>query len=320
MPQPTAEVTHTLQVAADPRTVFDLIAEVTEAPRHFSAHLHAEYLERGETQDVFQRWSVERDQETIRTWTARRRLDREALTITFEHETPKPPVSSMRGEWKLTPQADGTTSVEISHHFSVVGDDPETLKWASAGLDRNVQGQLEQTKAIAERWAELQELTLEHEESLLVHGSLDDVYGFLYEAGAWPERLPHIAATEVKEEAPGLQIVDMTVEGRDGIAQRTRSARVCVPGKLIVHKQVLGLPPLLDVMLGSCDFAETADGVLVTARQTIVIKESAIEEKLGAGATVADARVHLTKVLQDGVLSSVRHAKAYAEERASATV
>ena len=44
----------------------------------------------------------------------------EKLVIAFQHETPKAPLSFMRGEWRFEETADGGTLITVAHRFDLV--------------------------------------------------------------------------------------------------------------------------------------------------------------------------------------------------------
>jgi hypothetical protein len=164
-------------------------------------------------------------------------------------------------------------------------------------------------------WSSSQRLVISFEDPLFIAGSKDDVYEFLYAADKWPERVPHVTALSMTEDQPGVQFFDMDSVTPEGRAHTTRSVRICRPKK-IVYKQI-SLPKLLDAHTGHWQFAETPEGVTVTARHTATIKPSALD-LLGENTTVADARRYLRRVLSTNSLQTLRHAQTYAEGRARA--
>ena len=139
-----------------------------------------------------------------------------------------------------------------------------------------------------------------------------DVYDFIYQAQHWQERLPHVTRVELTEDTPNLQVLDMDTLTKDGSVHTTKSVRVAFPAERIVYKQ-LKLPALLDVHIGQWTIEPSPDGVDVSSRHTVVLKPSAIEPVLGAGKTIADARVFVQRALSTNSLATLELAKNFAE-------
>lgn len=110
-------------------------------------------------------------------------------------------------------------------------------------------------------------------------------------------------------ETRDMTVQDMTMETvtTDGGTHTTRSIRLCVPARSIVYKQLVP-PALLSGHCGAWTFGEDT----VTARHTVAIDPARVEEVLGKGATVADARTHLREVLGANSRATLRHAAAAA--------
>ncbi len=101
----------------------------------------------------------------------------------------------------------------------------------------------------------------------------------------------------------------------DGAAHTTASVRVCFPGTRIVHKQTR-LPALMAAHTGEWRLTAVRGGVAVASAHTVVLREEAVPDVLGAGATVADARAYVREALSANSRITLERAKAFAEAAA----
>ncbi|WP_026316074.1 aromatase/cyclase [Actinokineospora enzanensis] len=146
--------THELTVAAPAEDLFDLVADVERAPQWFPTHLHAEVI----SASVVERYVLDGD--GVRSWQVSRELDRAALRIVFQHVTPKPPLTRMRGEWTFTTEG-AVTRVRVVHSLDVPADKAAILDKLLPDLDRNVPRQLAHLKQLGENLARLRRDTVE---------------------------------------------------------------------------------------------------------------------------------------------------------------
>ncbi|MDW3848640.1 aromatase/cyclase [Micromonospora sp. BRA006-A] len=301
---------HRITVAAPPHAVFDLVADVRRWPHVFPPTVHAEQVERLADGERIRIWATANGQP--KTWLSRRRVDREGLRIAFRQEVSQAPVAAMGGEWILTPAGGGSTEVRLLHDFDAVGDDPDAVDWIRRAVDGNSDAELAALRAAAER--DDAEDLYSFDDTVTVRGDQADVYGFLNEADRWPQRLPHVARVDLREETPGLQLLDMDTRTADGHTHRTTSVRVCVPDELIVYKQ-LRTPPLLSLHTGRWSLREAGGALMVTSTHTVVIRPEAVPELLGADATMAQARQRVRQALGGNSRATLQRAKEYAEAR-----
>ncbi len=70
-------------------------------------------------------------------------------------------------------------------------------------------------------------------------------------------------------------------------------------------------PPVLAAHLGEWLFREKADGIELTARHTVLLNPEAVQETLGAKATIAATKSAVRDVLTANSMTTMRHAKAY---------
>jgi ribosome-associated toxin RatA of RatAB toxin-antitoxin module len=304
------DATHTIAVAASPETVHALLADTSQWPVDFGPTVHVEQLEQGDGNERIRIWAVAGD--TVKAWTSRRELAADGLRIGFRQEVSQPPIAAMSGAWVLTPLPDGGTEVALEHSYRAVDDDSESLAWIADVTDRNSRAELANLKALAEAAANRAALRLTFEDGLVVNGRADEVYDFLYQAKEWPDRLPHVSRMDLREDEPGVQIMEMDTVTAAGDKHTTKSVRVCFPYDRIVYKQTV-VPPLLAAHTGEWRVKAVAGGVAVTSQHTVVIRPEAVAGILGDDATVADALAFARNALTGNSRITLEHAKAFAE-------
>ncbi|MFK4070901.1 aromatase/cyclase [Streptomyces sp. NPDC029674] len=314
----TRQVEHEITVAAPAATVYRLIAEVENWPRIFPPTLHVDHVEKGEHSERIRIWATANGE--AKQWTSRRTLDPQGLRIGFRQEVSTPPVAAMGGTWLIEPLAGNSARIRLLHDYRAVDDDPAGLKWIEEAVERNSRAELAALKQNVELAVADEELTFSFEDSVQVHGSAKDLYDFVNEAGAWAERLPHVASVRLQEDTPGLQSLEMDTRAKDGSVHTTKSYRVCFPHHKIAYKQVT-LPALMSLHTGHWTFTETTGGAegtegttTATSQHTVVLNTANIARVLGADATVADARTYVHGALSANSRATLGHAKDYAEK------
>jgi uncharacterized membrane protein len=306
----TSESVHTHIVAAPADPLFDLVADVEQMRRIFTTVIHTAYLERGEDTDRIERWTWERSLDAVRTWRARRTLDRTARRITFDHENPSPPLESVRGQWSFDPRPDGTTEVTLRHEVSVASG--QDAGQAAEMFDRGAGMQLGRFKQYAEEREQLRELEVSYEVELLIEEPVEDVYNYFYEADRWPERIPHCLSVQRREDVPRMQVVVMDVQVPSGALHTTKQARVCFPNEKIMWRQLEGLPPLDEMLYGHMSFTPAPGGVLVRTGQTELLKPAGVAKR---GWTMDEAKQHVAEVRGGRNLDALRSAADYLQRR-----
>ncbi|MEU6102503.1 aromatase/cyclase [Streptomyces flaveolus] len=307
------EVEHDITVRAAAGDVYRLLAEVENWPRLFPPSVYVDYLERGGDEERIRIWATANGE--AKNWTSRRVLDPDALRIRFWQEVSAPPVAEMTGTWIIEPVSAEETRVRLLHTYRAIDDDPESLAWIDAAVDRNSRAELPALKDNLELTAQAGELTLSFEDSVRVEGSAKDVFDFLNEADRWTERLPHVASVEFTEDTPGLQTLRMDTRTKDGSTHTTESVRVAFPHHRIAYKQTT-LPALLTLHTGYWQLDEDSDGVTTaTSQHTVVLNPDAITQVLGADAGVPEARAFIREALGGNSRATLGHAKRYAEAR-----
>ncbi|MGY1497617.1 aromatase/cyclase [Streptomyces sp. QTS52] len=302
---------HRIEVAAEPDAVYGIVADVTRWPQVFGPTVHAERTWSEGGAELIALWATANGE--VKAWTSRRELDPVRRRVSFRQEKSQSPVASMGGEWIIEPLPGGGSSVLLTHDYVPVDDVPDADEWIAKAVDRNSAAELGTLKAAAEGGAEALALELEFEDSVEIDGSLSSVYTFLYEAGRWEERLPHVVSVTLREDVPGLQHLEMDTRAKDGSTHTTASVRVCFTDERILYKQLV-LPGLLTLHTGCWTLRRTEDGkVWAGSRHTIRIKPEAVVPVLGEGKTVRDAQEFVRGALGANSLATLRHAKAYAE-------
>ncbi|MFF0880708.1 aromatase/cyclase [Micromonospora aurantiaca (nom. illeg.)] len=299
---------HRVTVAAPVAVIYDLVADVGCWPVVFPPTVHAEQIERSGDGERIRIWATANDE--VKNWTSRRILDRAARSITFRQDRPAHPVAAMSGEWRFEPAGPDKTVVRLLHTYRAVDDDPGHLDWIRRAVDRNSEAELSALAAAAGRD---DELLLSFEDAVSINGRAADAYTVIDEAGLWPQRLPHVARVVLDERVRGVQSLAMDTRTADGSVHTTVSIRICLPPDRIVYKQ-LQTPKLMSAHTGFWSFREHNGDTEMVAGHTVVINESAIAGVLGEDATVADARSYIRAALGRNSGTTMRHAKAYAEQ------
>ena len=310
------EVEHEITVGAPADAVYELIKQVANWPRLFPPTVHVEQVELDGSAERIRIWATANG--TAKSWTSRRELDPQGRRITFRQEVSAPPVAAMGGTWLIEPLSDTESRVRLLHDYRAVDDDPEGLAWIDAAVDRNSTAELAALKANVELVTAPADSedgpVLSFEDTVRVAGTAKDVYDFLNEAARWPERLPHVAASTLTEDDPGLQVLRMDTRTKDGSTHTTESIRVCFPHSRILYKQTT-LPKLMNLHTGCWTITEVDGGVEVTSQHTVVLNPATVEEVLGAGAGLREARVYVKNALSGNSCATLGYAKDYAEGR-----
>lgn len=308
----THHARHSITVDAPAATVYGIIADAADWPRVFPPSVHVQQTPLGEGQEQIRIWATANGE--VKTWTSRRTLDPEALTVAFRQEKTQAPVASMSGTWVVEPLDGERCEVVLLHEFTAVDDDPGHVAWINKAMDTNSAAELARMKDTAEAAGQLGELLHTFEDAVRIEGSAADVYEFIWRADEWEKRLPHVKRVALGEPDDTIQVLEMDTVAKDGSVHTTESVRVGFEPGHIVYKQQR-VPPLLTAHVGEWILEEGPDGVTTaTSRHTIVIKPSAVS-LLGEGTTVAEARDFVRSALGTNSLATLGYAKEYAEGR-----
>jgi aromatase len=300
-------VHHEIDVAAEAATVYDLIAGVERWPLCFPPTVYARRLSGDDTNEVIELWALANG--TPRTWTSQRILDAANHRVVFWQQTPRPPVASMGGSWRVEPTMPGRCRVVLTHDYAVVDDDDGALAAVARAVDTNSNAELVALKRTAERSTGGEELQFTFEDSLTIDGDFADVYEFVRDCGRWPDRIPHVRRLDV-EEIGQLQVMTMDTAAPDGSVHTTRSTRVCFPLERIVYKQT-SPPEGLATHIGEWSFRQAGDGVEVTSRHSVVLDPVGLQALTARGVEIIDPRGTVRRSLGANSLATMTSARSY---------
>ncbi|MEU1852698.1 aromatase/cyclase [Streptomyces sp. NPDC019990] len=308
---------HETEADAPADMVYLLIRDTSRWPLYLPPNVQVEQLETTGDTERLRMWATANGQ--VKSWTSRRVLDPAARRVEFRQEVPAAPVESVGGTWIVTDLGADRSLLTLLHDFTVAGDRAEDVEWVERAIDTNSRAELGNLSTLAAGWARLEERVVTFEDSVHVDGPAERVYEFLHRADLWPQRLPHVDRLELTEDEPGVQIMAMGTRTADGSVHTTESVRVCFPEDLrIVYKQT-ATPALMSAHTGCWTVRPAAGGGLtVTSRHSVVLREEAIEQALGAQADLAHARRHVREALGRNSGATLEAAKRFAESAALA--
>jgi ribosome-associated toxin RatA of RatAB toxin-antitoxin module len=301
---------HRITITAPAEVIYGVIADVTRWPAIFPPTVHTEQLDRDGDSERIRLWALANDE--VKSWVSRRHLDAAGLSVTFRQEVSQPPVAGMGGRWLLRPVSPRETMVVLEHHFQVVDDDPAGLQWVRAAVDQNSVAELSRLKHAVESFRQHESLTFDFDDSLRIEGAMSTVYEFLYRASRWPDRLPHVGRLELREDTPNVQVMEMDTRAADGTVHTTKSVRVCFPEHRIVYKQT-SVPALMTAHTGQWLLKPDDGAVIATSHHTVSINRDAVTDVLGANGTVCEAREFVHQALSANSMTTLRHARTFAE-------
>ncbi|MFC3998517.1 aromatase/cyclase [Nocardiopsis sediminis] len=308
MPTGSRTTVHHVDIDAPPDVVYSIIADATQWPLYFTPTVHVERSAIDGATERLHIWATANGE--VKSWTSRRQLDPARRTIAFRQEKSSPPVTSMGGRWTADEAVGGGTVLTLAHDFTA--EDDAGLDWLTRATDRNSDAELRGIKALAERWERRSRTCRTFEDSVVIEAPLDTVYEFLYEAGKWTDRLPHVSAMDLREDVENVQVMTMRTTTADGSSHTTESVRVCFAPTRIAYKQVV-TPALMSAHTGEWTLRAVPEGVRAVSRHSVVIEESAVTRILGADATVDTALDFVRGALGRNSTATLGLAKEYAE-------
>jgi aromatase len=304
------ERSHTELVGAPAKVVYQLVADVKRWPAVFGPTIYVDYLWQDDAAERFQIWASVNGE--VKTWTSRRELDSAGLHITFEQERSQAPIASMGGSWTFRETGPSRCEIELRHHFTAVDDDPGAVEWISTALDANSAAELGALRRIAESGHRLDEVLFGFEDVVRTEGPAAEIYEFIRRGDLWAERLPHVRAVQMTEDAAGVQQLTMETRTADGSAHATSSTRLLLSGNRIVYKQHV-LPALLNGHSGQWTVDDAGGtGTVITARHVVALRPESVTGVMGPDRTLADARAFIREALGANSQATLEHACAYA--------
>ncbi|OLF17547.1 aromatase/cyclase [Actinophytocola xanthii] len=108
-------------IAAPPRRVYQLVADIDRWPALFGAVRAVEHLGVDATGERLRLWGTVGGR--TGSWLSSRAANPKRLQVRFRHESVLPPLVSLGGLWLVVPKGGGS-HVELAHYFRVVDDSP----------------------------------------------------------------------------------------------------------------------------------------------------------------------------------------------------
>ncbi|EPH39673.1 SRPBCC family protein [Streptomyces aurantiacus] len=305
-------LSHAVEVAAPAGVVYQLIADAERWPLYFPPNVHVERLDFDGVRERLRMWVLADGQ--VRSWTSQRIQDAARRQVTFRQDQVMEQAQSMGGTWTVTALGPERCRLSVEHEFTAAGDRPQDVAWLRAATTANARSDLRSLRFLAQHWGRLDELVLSFEESVRVKGGAELVYGFLYDVADWPQQVPHVRRVQLAEPQVGVQQVTLDLASADGTGAHTvTSVRVCFPhAGRIVHKET-ATRKLIAAHCGEWSVVPDESGVTVLAQHHVVLREKDIEEVLGAGATLSDARRRVHGELSYQSLQILRLAQQHAQ-------
>lgn len=301
---------HTIRVAAHPRHVYRLIADVSRWPQIFEPTITVEHLGHGAAGERVRLWELIGGE--VHNVVTHRVPNPRRLQLRFRHEGTPHPVASMGGLWLVLPKGNGCLVV-LDHHYRVTGDDPADVAWLADAVEHNGSAVLTGLKETAELAGDLDRLWLSCVDEVDVDGDARDVYDFLARAQDYPQRLPQVDRLRFDENDPGIQHLDTDTRLPDGTVHTTSSIRVCVPDGHIVFKQTRP-PAIMRAHTGTYAVTRLPRGTRATARHTVLLRHDTATGTPGLS-TVDDVRAAVCEVLHGLSRVTLGRAKEFAEAR-----
>ncbi|MEU8779695.1 aromatase/cyclase [Streptomyces sp. NPDC048606] len=301
-----------VDAAAPAGVLYGLVADTTQWPLLVPATVHVERMDFDGTQDRYFMWAGADGNVRQSVW--RRTLDPERLRVDFHQEVPTAPVTSTAGSWSVQALAPGWSRLTLEQYVTVAGNRAADVERTRAATEADSRATLTRIRELAERWGRLDALTLSFEDTLRIEGPPEPAYAFLYEVGAWPGRVPHVARVDVVEDRPGVQVVSTDTLTPDGSVHTTDAVRVCFPAAgRIVHKQTRP-SALLAAHTGEWSVLPDADGVTVVSRHDVLLDEAMVERSFGPDADLSEARRYVREALGRESEATLRLTRDHARE------
>ncbi len=279
----------TVPVAAPAGVVYGLLADAVRWPLLLPSPVHVERIDFDGVRERLRLWDVV--DERVRSFHLRRVLHPQSRTVEFEREDTARPGTPTTGTWTVRALDEDRSVLTLRQdrtleHLPAAESTRSRHQW-----QQEPAAELAHLKDIAERWEHLDATLLSFEDSVHLTGPAESAYDFLYRIADWPERLPHVEAATVVEDTPGVQIAAVdTCATPDGRTLATRAVRLCFPSAArIVYKELV-TPRLIAAHTGEWSLLPDGDGVRAVCARQVMLREEAVEEVLGPGTGLAEAR------------------------------
>jgi aromatase len=301
---------HTVRVAAPPRRVYQLIADVGSWPEMFDPIVAVDPVGLDGARETSERVRVwELVDNEVLSCVSHREYHPTRMQVRFRQEGAAHPLVSMGGLWLVVPKGRGSL-VALDHYYRVANDNPADVRWLADAIDHNSTAMLSALRETAEQDGELDQLWLSYEDSVDVDGDPRDVYDFLARVQDWPQRIPHVDRLLVDEDVSDIQRVQSEVRLPNGSVHATNLIRLCFPETRIVFKHTKP-PATMRAHTGTFAVTRLAHTVRVTAAYRVRLRREALPDE----STVDDMRAAVRQVLHEMSKATLGRAKAFAESR-----
>jgi len=112
---------HKVRIAAPPKRVFQLVANIDGWPKLFESLVAVQRLGFEGTGERVRFWK--RVDGELRGWTSVRELNPKRLQVRFRHVDVPKPLASMGGMWLVVPKGNDSV-IALDHYYRVSGDNP----------------------------------------------------------------------------------------------------------------------------------------------------------------------------------------------------
>ncbi|MDI3390598.1 SRPBCC family protein [Streptomyces sp. B-S-A8] len=294
--------------------IYTLIVSAEHRPLYFASNVYVERLDVHDFRGARERlrvWALAGGE--VKSWTSDRVRDSARRSLSFRQDQIMEPAGSMGGTFSVQPIGPDRCRLTVDHAFTSRDDSPEGMAWLERNVAAATRSDLKNVRFLAERWNRLDELLLSFEESARVKGPAELIHSFLYDVESWPAHLPHVRRVDLTEPQVGVQKVAMALAAADGTVQDITSVRLCFPhAGRIVHKETTPRK-LVAAHCGEWSVVSDEDGVTVTSQHHVVLREQDVEQVLGRGAGLEDARRQVRAELGAESLQMLYLAQQYAE-------
>lgn len=138
---------HTIKVAAAPKRVYQLIANVDQWPRLFDTVLAVEHIGYDGTNERVRFWGTFGDRRG--SWVSAREKNPKRMQVRFRREHVTSPLASFGGRWMVMPKGRGS-EVALDHYYRVIDDDPVAAREVEETIGRSSTAKLATLRDVAE--------------------------------------------------------------------------------------------------------------------------------------------------------------------------
>ncbi|WP_416971112.1 aromatase/cyclase [Streptomyces sp. 4F14] len=309
MTTPEIHARHEIETETSPSAVYELITDVSLWPVIFRPTVHTQVLERTEHGDRFEIWATVSSGE-VNGWRSRRTFDAAGRRVTFRQDHDNPLFGLMGGGWSCLPLPGGRAKVVLEHRFVPPPDQADARERIARTLDANGAAELEALRTVSALPGGIDRWRVTFTESIGLSGPAQAAREFIWDAGRWPERLPHVDGLDLVEQAGGAQDMTMHTRAPDGTVHTTRSIRLPLSDGSIVYKQTRPPRALLGHS-GRWDFHTGPSGGTITSTHTFLLDPAGVAEVYGPDVPAEEAAHRVRVALMANSRVTMEHADRY---------